>query len=120
MSVDWNDSTTLSNRANEIIQLANEYRKTRKLYADAKFFLDIRLAIKYKNKTLNRKLSYEKALIMLCEDSIGQEDEDVVLTAYKDFIEKEADYKGLERVIEANQNRLSLCQSLIKNQVRNT
>lgn len=118
MSVDWTDSKALNELANKTIELAGEYRRSRQLYSKARLSLDLILASKYRHKTLERKISYEKALIMLLADE--KENVDEVRGYYETMIKSEADYKGLEKVLEAHQNKISLSQSLIKNQIRNT
>lgn len=116
---DWNDSQVLSQRANEAILIANAYRISRKKWADAKLLLDLKLAIAYKECNIAEKNSYEKALIILYQLSIGTEESEEIRNAYSDYVRLEAEYKGLEKVLEAHQNRISLNQSLIKNQLRN-
>lgn len=119
MTTDWNDSNTLSERANQIIQISNQYHKTRKMWADAKLLLDMKVAVAYKHKEIEKKMSYDKALLSIYEVALTNEDK-VIIDAYIDYVRLEADYKGLEKVLESHQNRISLCQSLIKNQLRNT
>lgn len=117
--MDWNDSKLLSDQANETIRIANEYRSVRKQWADAKLLLDCELALKYASNEVPTKLAYEKALVLIYQEAFTSGKQEIV-KAYKDYVRMEADYKGLEKVLDANQNRISLCQSLIKNQIRNT
>jgi hypothetical protein len=42
---DWNDSYVLSDRANACVDIANRYRHARQKYAEAKRFLDLRVAL---------------------------------------------------------------------------
>jgi hypothetical protein len=116
---DWNDSHLLSDRANACVDIANRYRKARQQYAEAKRFLDLKVALAYKTKDLPKKASLEKAYLFILEMAFGTAEEEVIRAIYSDFIKCEADYKGLEKVLDAEQARLILCQSLIKNQVRN-
>lgn len=116
---DWNDSAELSNRAGHCVRLANEYRKARQTYAEAKRFLDLKVAVAYKTKDLPKKASLEKAYLFILEMAFGTAEEEVIREIYADFIKCEADFKGLEKVLDAEQARISLCQSLIKNSIRN-
>ena len=72
------------------------------------------LATKYKNDKIERKLAYEKALLLIVADG-GEAEKEL----YRDFVIEEANYKALERILKAHEAKISLSQSLIKNQVRN-
>ena len=109
MEIDWYDSEKLNNLANDNIRLSRMYKDARTNYGSSKAFLDMSLAKAYRNDSVEKKLSYEKALISLVIDSDDCEQ------AYKTMIEEEQNYKGLEKVIETQQSKVSLCQSLIKN-----
>jgi hypothetical protein len=118
VSIDWNDSIVLSERANNCVKIANEYRTSRKKFADAKVFLDLKVALYYKNGWLNKKASMEKAYCMILERALDTPDEDLVTSFYVDYCQEEHNYKALEKILDAEQSRVSLCQSLIKNQIR--
>lgn len=113
-TTDWNDSQELSKYANNTIQLANKYHMSRKKWADAKFALDMILASKYANNTIERKIAYEKALLIIVSGGDKEIEE-----YYQIYVTEEANYKGFERVLRAHEGKISLSQSLIKNQVRN-
>lgn len=114
-SVDWNDSKELWSLSREVVLTANSYRKSRNDFASAKKTLDLMLAMRYKNKLIPRKVSYEKALIFLIEEG-----DKTITDLYETMTQEEANYKGLEKLLEAKQSQLSLAQSLIKNQIRNS
>jgi hypothetical protein len=118
--MDWNDSNKLAEQAKLVVGLAEKYRKARNECAQAKLFLDLRLALKYKDKSIGRKIALEKAYIDLIQEVIGTDEEATFVEAYRVFVQQEADYKGLEKMLEANQGVLILHQSLMKNQARNT
>lgn len=117
---DWNDSQRLTEFSEENIMTAGEYQKARQAWASAKRALDFLLVKGYKDEAINRKASYEKAILMIVEHYTGTPQEAEVNGYYKSFIEEEANYKGLEEILKAKQSKISLCQSLIKNQIRNT
>ena len=119
-SVDWNDSEKLNDLSNDTIQTANQYRMSRKAFADAKIALDFLLVKAYKDGDIAEKHSYEKALLMVVEIYTGTAQEEEVNKYYREFTGQQANYKGIEKLLEAKQAKISLAQSLIRNQVRST
>jgi len=116
---DWNDSNELKDMGNHVVRVANKYRMAKHRWGKAKESLDFILAASYKSGYIERKHSYEKALLMLVEDSIGTEREEEIKGYYSSMINNKVDYSGLEALMKAHDTQISLCQSLIKNQVRN-
>lgn len=111
---DWDDSGKMDQFALETIKFAELYHNARTGHAQAKIAINAILASKYLKKEMEVKLAYEKALIMLVAES-GEE----VKGYYESMLQNEAEYKGLEKILEARQARISLSQSLIKNKVKN-
>ena len=93
----------------EQIKLSREYALYREAAARAKQSLDILLAASFASfRKEKSNLGYEAALIMLMEDN----EEAMIL--YKELKENEAKYKGLEKILEALQAKVSFGQSVMK------
>lgn len=117
---DWNDSKKLSALADDLIITANEYRATRNNFTKNKLALDMLLIKEYFEGNIDQKHAYEKALLLVLDRYRNGNMEEEVFGYYEMMKKYESDYKGLERVLDAKQSKISLCQSLIKNQIRNT
>jgi len=92
------------------IEFSNEYFKARGKYAQARIALDQLLAVKsaeFRKKRAN--VGYEMSLIMLME--IGGEE---IGKYYSDLRTYEAQYKGLEKILEAVGHKISYYQSIMK------
>jgi hypothetical protein len=113
--IDFNDSVQLMEIANKNIELSEKYQEIRRKYADSKIAVDSMLAVAYSDAQIDKKYSYDKALLLLLADQKTEEFQ----TYYNDLIKSEHEYKALEKVLTANSEKLILCQSLIKNQKRN-
>jgi hypothetical protein len=101
--------------SNEIIDLAKSYKASRDAYAEAKLFLDYNIAknmSEFRQKRAN--IGYEMALLMLLE-----QDSPEIKENYQTYIIQENQFKGLERLIEAYNSKISLTQSLIKHKAVN-
>ena len=92
---------------------AERYLESRKRAAIAKYELDVLIGAKYLTQDLNMKCAYEKALIIV---SMKTEENRQL---YKDFIKYTAEYKGLEKVLEANADQIRWAQSRMKYAVQN-
>lgn len=91
-------------------ELAEIYAKIRLEAAEASFALDILVGEAYLNEELSEKLAYDKAVILMaCKNKENKK-------LYEDFILKTAQYRGLEKVIEANMAQITLEQSKMKYQ----
>lgn len=87
---------------------AKAYAEARSKAAKAKYELDVLAGAKYLSDKLNVKAAYEKALILIaCEN-----EENKIL--YKDYLRYTAEYKGLEKVIEANAGQIMWAQSKMR------
>ncbi len=114
MEVDFYDSKALMRLADENISVAQKYREARENYGKNKCFLDHQLAKAFLDPEFDGRMAYDKALIWLVKDSTACK------IAHRNMVQCEQVYKGLEKVIEINQAKISLFQSLIKNQIKNT
>ncbi len=106
--LDYSDTKELFRFATETVTLAEEYKTSRVRYGSAKRYLNQQLAKAYDAGSVETKMSYEKSLLLLSEQT-GE-----LKLAYKALTEEEENYKGMERVIEARQSVVSLAQSLCK------
>jgi len=99
----------LNQLAKSQVEFATEYLEARKKAGKAKSDLDILLAGNLKELREKKKnLGYEMAKLMLCEDN------EAARELYKEEIKETANYKGLEKLIESLQSRISLEQSVLK------
>jgi len=112
--IDREDSDKLWAFSLKTCQIAEDYKLSREKYGSALKHLKLKLAVAYKNKTIERGIAQDKALIVLTIN-----DKKAKL-AFEAVIIEEQVYKGLEKVLEARQSVMSFNQSLIKNQLRNT
>lgn len=112
--IEWHDSEALWKFAMENCEVAETCHESRRKYAVALKELKLALAKAYKANPDMRKMSEEKAYLVLADRS------EECREYLKDLIECESEYKGIEKILEARQAAVSFNQSLIKNQVRNT
>jgi len=106
--IDYQDSTQLWRFCMDNVELAELYAETRRQYSAALRHLKLELALAYKKDSIERKLAEEKAYILLASES------GCCSEALKILLEKEAEYKGREKVMEARAAALSFNQSLLK------
>ena len=95
--------------ADQQITLAKQYLEARTKAGEAKKDLDILLAAVFsaiRGKKANA--GYEVSLIMLMEDN------KVARELYEEMVSNTAKYKGLEKVLNAYQDKISLSQSVMK------
>ncbi len=111
-TLDWQDSNKVFAFGVGTIKVAQAYQTARKTFANSLKRLKIGLANAYKNKEIERKITEDKAYLILADQS------DLFKEALMDLIESEHEYKGLEKVLETRQAITSLAQSLIKNKPR--
>ncbi len=97
--------------ARKNIENAQDYAKQRMKAAKAKHELDALIASGYVTGELDHKMAYEKAMVL-----IGNEHKE----AWKEYCQATASFKGLEKVIEANQSQIMLAQSMMKYENENT
>lgn len=99
----------LSTLAEEQIKCARDYMEARKKAGKAKGELDILLVASLKSiRERKSNVGYDMAKLMLCEDN------ETARGLYKEEITQTARYKGLEKIMEALQSRISLDQSVMK------
>lgn len=114
--MDNDDSKHLIDLAEENIKIAKEYYKARKEYAEAKLYLDLQIALEMPLLQAKRKnIGYDMAILSIVEIK-GNSDE--CRGYYETLIKQKSKYKGLEKVMNAISNRISLGQSLIKNKIQ--
>ncbi len=112
--IDHQDAKQMWEFQMKTLEVADDYAEARKKYSIALKVLKIALAKAYGNNTIERKISEEKAYLILAENL---EEHKIAL---QNLIFYEGEYKGLEQVLQARQGALSFNQSLIKNQTRQT
>jgi len=99
----------LSKLADSQIHFAGQYQEAREKSGKAKSDLDVLLAanlLSIREKKSN--VGYEMALLMLMEYSEAAKE------LYKTMVEERAKYKGLEKMIDSLQSKISLSQSVMK------
>lgn len=105
-------------RINEVarknIENSRNYLEARKISAEAKFNLDVLIADGYRTGSIDKKMAYEKAQVIVGNQSPENQ------ATWKEYSLAVAAFKGLERVIDANQSQLSLAQSMMKYEKENT
>lgn len=111
---DYDEESVLKAFAKETVEIANEYADARYAFAEAKLKMDSRLADAYKNGTVKDSMAIDKAYIQLTVNEPEAKSE------YEAMIKEEQAYKGLDQVLEARKNYVSLHQSLIKNKPQAT
>ena len=111
--IDWTDSKNLFDFGLKTVKIAGEYQAARKEFARHLKVLKLALAAAYKVREIERKLSEDKAYLVLAELDNTFRD------SLMHLIDSENQYKGLEKVLEARQSVMSLAQSLIKNRIGN-
>lgn len=91
------------------IKNANRYAEARKLAGEAQAALDLMVAAELADlRSKKRNLGIEMARLMLIEDNFEAR------SFYKEWMEQEAIYKGLEKVLEAGATKISFEQSIMK------
>lgn len=112
---DYEEDQKLKAFSRETVAIADEYAEARMNYAVSKLKMDSLLVEAYASNRVDSKagikesLAIEKAYIQLTIDN-PQAKED-----YGTMIKEEQAYKGLEKVLKARENYVSLHQSLLKN-----
>lgn len=109
MNLDYTDHAKTWAIAQELLTKSNEYAQARMDYAAAKFQFDIELA---RNLPVLRErkpnVGIETATIIILENMSN------VREIYRNLLEKENYFKGLEKIIDALKSQITLTQSLIK------
>ncbi len=91
------------------VETANRYADARKESGLAETNLKILLTAHLKEFRGNKKnIGIEMAIFMLCEDS------EPARYFYKEWQNKESEYKGLEKILEATASQLIFEQSIMK------
>lgn len=106
--IDYQDAKALWRFALENVEFAELYAEARKDYALALRHLKLELAKAYRDRLIDRKMAEDKAYLVLADNN------DCCHDALKVMLEKEAEYKGREKVLEARAGALSFNQSLLK------
>lgn len=100
-----NLSETLTNEASEMKTLAFAYKDARASFAEAKNWLIVQMHKKGLSKS---KSAFENSMVELLD--LDAESEKYI----KQFNNSEAEYKGIEKVLNAYQAQISGMQSVIK------
>lgn len=111
-NLDFNDHIKVWQISTEMLKKSEEYSKSRMDYADAKYAFDLSVAKELPSLRLKKpNIGIETAQLMILE----KEDEEIK-DIYKQLIDSENTYKGLEKIIDALKTQITLSMSLIKNQ----
>src|SRR3990167_6144803 len=112
--MDFQKALDVIELTDSLILDAEAYKNARLAAGEAKKELEILLASKYLSDFRKEKknLGYEMALLLLLEHEPSARE------TYEQFIREESKYKGLEKIIEAKQTKISFLQSLLKYQIR--
>jgi hypothetical protein len=112
--IDYLDQSKAWELSDRLIGFAQKYLEHRSKASESKIKFDLILASRMEElRGKKSNLGYETAQIMLLS---SQEKE--TAQYYSDWQFHEAQYKGLEKVIESVQGKISLMQSLMKNTVK--
>ena len=107
--MDHTKAAELSKLASHQIKLAGDYATKRREAGDAKTELELMLTAELKEiLRVKKNAGYDMAILLLLE--VKPELREV----YQKFRRAEDDYKGLEKLIEAHQSKISLEQSVMK------
>ena len=107
--MDWVEAKEISKLADKQIKNAEAYEEARHKAADAKVKLDLLLVAELPQiRAVKKNAGVDMAILMLMEKS------EVARGLYKEFVEWEAKYKGLEILIEAYATKITLAQSQMK------
>lgn len=111
--MDIHKALELSKVADEQVEIAKQYEKARKKSGLAKTQLDLILTSKLRELRSDKKnLGVEMAILMLMEEDAVARD------LYKEYMDEEAKYKGLERILDAYASKLITEQAIMKYQGR--
>jgi len=107
--IDYEDSKKMWKFQMDTLRVADDYATARREFAKSLKVLKLALARAYKDQRIERKISEEKAYLILADNN------EECKIALQNLIFYEGEYKGLEQVLQARQGTLSFNQSLIKN-----
>jgi len=107
--IDYEDSKQMWQFQMESLQRADDYAECRNKFATALKKLKLGLILAYKNDTIEKKHSEDKAFMMLADEH------EEYHKALMDLIEFQNKYKGYEKILEAREGARSFNQSLIRN-----
>lgn len=114
--IDFIDSQEVVHLSDKLLDVAYSYAEHRNKACEAKTSLELILSSRLPElRKKKSNLGYDMALLMLLESA----DPEIV----KYFTESnyhEAQYRGLEFIRDALTTKISLTQTLVKNQVKNT
>ncbi len=104
----------------ELVDLSRQYADARNASAEAKKNMDIILAARYLDGFLAKKknLGIDMAYLMLINEEIDPTGHSEIKEYYETYHVKEAEYKGIEKMIEAISSRIMLIQSVMKYQLK--
>jgi len=105
--IDFQDSNELMTLANKNIELSKEYAEIKRDQGTAQVYFGLKLANLYKEGG-ETKTAYDKIILTLI---ISEEDN----KKYRELIMSEYHAKALEKIMNANSEKLMLSMSLIKN-----
>ena len=92
--------------------LCRKYAVERNKFGEAKCDLGL-LLVPHQDDPQYTKASFDKQVLMLLKDT-PENLKDVLYAMYKDYIKCEQNYKGLEKMIQRNSERISWQQSMLK------
>lgn len=112
--IDHNDEKQMWQFQMDTLKIADDYAYARQQYSKNLKTLKMALAAAYGDHSIERKISEDKAYLVLAErDTVNS-------GALGNMIFYEGEYKGLEQILEARRGAVSFNQSLIKNRQEQT
>ena len=109
-NLDWTNSQEVFEYAMKTVDISEQCHQARLACHKAKFSLDVVIASKINELRQKRaNIGYEMAMLTIISE-VPELKKD-----YEMYTNEESNYKGLDKVIEARQNVVSLAQSLMKN-----
>jgi len=106
--IDYDNSKQMWDFQMETLEKADSYAEHRNKFAEALKVLKLGLIKGYKDGTIEKKHSEDKAFLMLADQHEDYK------KALMNLIEYENRYKGYEKILDARKGALSFNQSLIK------
>lgn len=109
-NLNYSEEEQLKKFASETVNIAEEYAESRFNYAKAKIKMDNFLREAYEKQSIKDSMAIDKAYIQLTINNPEAQE------AYDSMVKEEQTYKGMEAILSARASKVSLHQSLIKNQ----
>lgn len=112
--MDIQQATEYLKLTDEQIEMCQQYKAKRVEAAKCRVELDVLLASKHLSdfKTERKNIGYDMAILQLMQV------EPSIIPSYTYMMQVEAEYKALEKLIDAVQSKISFVQSILKYQIK--